>query len=385
VQRNLPCVKEKSLQSLLDDTRQYQTLQNDLVNMHTTLLEVCQSLDLRPPPPIKSKAEKAPGRVVRDAESDRDGGDDADAADDSPPLSPSDRQAPIDTFLETEASLLPHNSPGAQIVESPRGSVSSRKTAPEPDIISQGMVSLSVAEELVNRYLQRLDHFLYGIGSAYTDLRSLRRPAPILFTAICTISALHDQHDANLYEVLNQELQRLISKSMFEKRGVEYLRALCIGAFWLPDASRILNSDALRRAADVRLQKYFYQLTMTELVASQGIGHVSTMAKVDRVRIWYLHYICDQHLSILYNRDPIVHGDQDIILGWEAFLETGHANDSDVRITSQVALLSTMSQIRAAFGSETAEPVPKALATSFSNYNRQIDQWFARFSPSFGK
>jgi hypothetical protein len=226
---------------------------------------------------------------------------------------------------------------------------------------------------------------LYGIGSSFTDLKSLRKLSPSLVAAVCAVSALHEQADSKVFEACNTEFLKLVSLSMFEKRGVEFLRALCIGAYWLSDASRILSSDALRRSSDVRLQKYFYQVTVPDSMNSLPQGTLSPQEMVDRVRLWYLFYISDQHLSILYNRDPIVNADQDIILGWEAFLESGYTNESDVRIASQVALLQMMSHIRSSFGPESIEPLPKALATSLNNFNRQIDQWLARFSSSFSK
>jgi len=156
---------------------------------------------------------------------------------------------------------------------------------------------------------------------------------------------------------------------------------LCIGSYWLSDASRILSSDALRRSSDVRLQKYFYQVTVPDSITT-GLG-LPPAEMVDRVRLWYLFYISDQHLSILYNRDPIVNADQDIILGWEAFLESEYTDESDVRIASQVVLLQMMSHIRSSFGPESTEPLSKGLATSVKNFNGQIDTWFARFSSNF--
>lgn len=382
VHRGLSCVLNKSLQSLVDDTRQIEALQGDVINLHAILTQVCRATDIATPPPLQIST---PCRLQRDedgnnVQSDANK-DDPEGADVSPPMSPSDMQAPIDTFLETASKVA--ESPISAVVESPRGSVGSRKNAPEPDLIGKGIITSATSEKLVSRYLERLDHYLYGIGGVYTDMKSLRKASPVLLAAVCAISALHDERDMKLYEACSHEFLSLVSKSMFEERGVEFLRALCIGSYWLSDASRILNGDALRRAADVRLQKYFFQVTVPDSTVAQPGGILLPAAKVDRVRLWYLLYICDQHLSILYNRDSIVHGNHDIILGWETFLESGLTDDSDIRITSQVSLLQTMSQIRSAFGPESLEPVHKALVTSVNNFNRQIDQWFSRFSTVF--
>ncbi|PVH74607.1 hypothetical protein DL98DRAFT_382033, partial [Cadophora sp. DSE1049] len=354
--RGLTCVLNKSLQSLLDSSSQTQAMQNDILNLFTTLAEVCNHNNLKPPKPLQIRqTNRAKSHTGHLQDSGYDEENDSCVA--SRPMSPSDMEAPINGFLEVSETA---ETAPAKVAGGSPYSTHSRKGPSEPDLISSGIISAETGDLLVRRYLDRLDHYLYGIGSVYTDLKTLRT-SPILLAAVCTISALHDEERQKIYEACNDEFQRLVSKSLFETRGLEYLRALCIGSYWLSDASRILNSDALRRAADVRLPKYFYQVTAAMGLNQQTVGDLSMPAKVDRVRLWYLLYICDQHLSILYNRDPIVHGNQDL-----------------------VALLQTMSQIRTTCGSsETAEPVPKALTTSLNDYKRQIDRWYFRFSPMF--
>lgn len=87
----------------------------------------------------------------------------------------------------------------------------------------------------------------------FTDLQSLRRISPVLLAAGCAVSALHEQSDAKVFEACNTEFLKLVSRSMWEKRGVKFLRALCLGSYWLWHASRILSRDALRPSSDVRL------------------------------------------------------------------------------------------------------------------------------------
>ena len=350
--------------------------------MHAVLTEVCQATNIRLPPPLTVPYTEAPNDSRPKPENVTSNQEDEDVVDASPPMSPSDMKGPIDTFLEP-AKLV--DSPASAAVASPLASINSKKSGQPPDLISKGIISLPVADKLVSRYRERLDHYLYGIGSVFDDLKSLRKLSPVLLAAVCTVSALHEKAETKVFEACNTEFLKLVSQSMFEKRGVEFLRALCIGSYWLSDASRILSSDALRRSSDVRLQKYFYQVTVPDSTNFQSQGTLTSAEMVDRVRLWYLFYISDQHLSILYNRDPIVNADQDIILGWEAFLESGYTDESDTRIASQVSLLQMMSHIRSSCGPESVEPLPKALATSLNNFNRQIDQWYARFSSLFSK
>ena len=304
-----------------------------------------------------------------------------DACELSPPTSPSAVQAPIDTFLEITR-------PSPSSADTPQ-TARQRRSIPQQDLVTKNIITIEVAERLVDRYFSRLDHFLYGIGSRYSDVQGLRQASPILFAAICTVSALHDPKDQTLYEVCNREYRRLVSRSMFEKRDVEYLRALCIGSFWLSDASRILSSDAIRRAADLRLHRHFHDLVGGIGGNPNGLATMdssfSEADSRDRTRLWYLLFVCDQHLSILHNRDPLLRHEKDILTNWELYLDSEGSNDSDIRIMSQVSLLLIMSQVRDTLGSERPEQVPRTLVGQLNHFSRQLDKWFAKFNSLFSE
>jgi hypothetical protein len=203
------------------------------------------------------------------------------------------------------------------------------------------------------------------------------------------VSALQDPNGQTIYESCNREFRRLVSRSLFEKHDLEYVRALCISSFWLSDASRILSSDAIRRAADMRLHRSFNHLSIPiDPVSIQGDAasmqaSSETNASKDRVRLWYLIFISDQHLSILHNRDPLLRSDKEIALGWETYLAREDTTDSDVRIVSQVALLVIMSQVRDLLGSDQESRVPQSLSNQINHYSRQLDRWFTKFSALF--
>lgn len=72
----------------------------------------------------------------------------------------------------------------------------------------------------------------------------------------------------------------------------------------------------------------------------------------DRVRLWYLLFICDQHLSILHNRDCLTRVDRPIVDEREVFLKDDMASTMDTRMVSQISLLRIMCQIRDTCGSE---------------------------------
>ncbi|KAL4999462.1 hypothetical protein BDV10DRAFT_200687 [Aspergillus recurvatus] len=382
--RGLSCVLNRSLQSLIEDTKNVQLLQTDVSHLHHTLDLLCQHLGLEGPKALASTANQRDDSYRR-AETDQQGQqeEEEEGCEVSPPESPSAVQAPIDTFLDITKTRSPHS------IDSPpsaRAGRSGRRT----DLISKGIVSTAVAERLVHNYFSRLDHYLYGIGGDYQGLEQLRTNAPILLAAICTVSALHDPQDRTVYEACNREFRSLVAKSTFEKRDVEYIRALCISSFWLADASRIFCSDAIRRAADMRLHRSFDAL----LDDRAGIGHApgppvtspsaqNPASVTDRVRLWYLLFVCDQHLSILHNRDSLLRSDKGIAVGWESYLHRADTTESDVRILSQVSLLLIMGQVRDVLGSDNQTPLPAALASQILNYSRQLDKWYTKFSGLF--
>lgn len=308
--------------------------------------------------------------------------EDLDGCEISPPDTPSAVQAPIDTFLD----IAKFGSPGSS-EHTPPSTTRPRHAAPQ-DLISKNIITSTVAEALVERYFTHLDPYLYGICSGHQNVTQLRNTSPVMFAAVCTVAALQDPNGQSLYEACNREFRRLVSRSLFEKHDLEYVRALCISSFWLSDASRILSSDAIRRAQDMRLHRSFDHLaTPMDPRLLAGAGTMSTPIEVgamkDRVRLWYLIFISDQHLSILHNRDPLLRNDKEIAMSWETFLARDDTTDSDIRLISQVALLVIMSQVRDLLGSDKEARLPQSLSNQITHYSRQLDRWFAKFFAIF--
>ncbi|KAL4752233.1 hypothetical protein BDW72DRAFT_202463 [Aspergillus terricola var. indicus] len=383
--RGLSCVLNRSLQSLIDDTKNIQLLQTDVAHLHHTLDLLCQHLGLEGPRALAStvnqRDDSYPPAENEQSQSNQE--EEGEGCEVSPPESPSAVQAPIDTFLDITKTRSPHS------IDSPPSARAGRAGA-RSDLISKGIISTVVAERLVRNYFSRLDHYLYGIGGEYQGLDQLQTNAPTLLAAICTVSALHDPQDRMVYEACNREFRSLVAKSTFEKRDIDYIRALCISSFWLADASRILCSDAIRRAADMRLHRSFDALFEDRT----GTGHApglpvtspssqNPVSAADRVRLWYLLFVCDQHLSILHNRDSLLRSDKGIAVGWESYLHRAETTESDVRILSQVSLLLIMGQVRDVLGSDSQTPLPAALASQILNYSRQLDKWYTKFSGLF--
>lgn len=375
-------------------------LSKDMSNVFSTLQLLCGKLGVEPPEPLLSvEAGHASGPTRLPAESNDDTCEyEPGVYELSPPASPSTIQAPIDPYL----SSGPPDKDGHPIVA---GSASPedgrRRGAERPDLITKGIISHERAEALVQRYLTHLDRFLYGIASQYKDAHEVRKASPTLLAAMCTVSAFQDVESKGLFDLCYKEYRQLVSTSLFEKRDLEYIRALCIGSFWLLDSSRILLSDAIRRAADTRLHRHFHRLStqpnstasstsptcLSDKRAENFTGTPKDDAK-DKLRLWYLLFVSDRHLSILHNRDTLIRQEKDVIENRDSFLindESGPASNSDIRLISQVSLLVIMGQIRDVLGCETARPLPKTSVVQFSHFNHELDQWFERYSPSFGK
>lgn len=341
-------------------------------NLFETVERICTHLAINGPQPLLAARSGTPQPGQEEPEADEEG-----VCELSPPASPSRVQAPIDTYLET--ALTDPAVSGA----SPRSA--RRKQGERQDLLSKRLISPEVARVLVDRYLSRLDHFLYGICGQFQDLDAVRKASPALFAAICTVSAFQDPTQRDVFEVCNKEYRQIISASLFEKKDHNYIRALCVGSFWLPDASRILSSEAVRRSADCWLARSFKHLTAQSTEKSAPPSQDYLAEHRDKVRLWYLLFVCDQHLSVLHNRDCLLRADKEIVTATDAFrAATGFAH-SDTRVASQVALLALMSQIRDAFGSDDLAPLAKSLNVQYLHFARELDGWFAKYSQIFGE
>ena len=112
-------------------------LSEDIVNIHSSLQQICQQLHCQPPRALLSSTHTGDNGI---SEENADLGAD-DTCELSPPVSPSAAQAPIDTYLTS-----------AQHGPSPNGNSptrSRRRGSERADLISKGLISREVAEKLV--------------------------------------------------------------------------------------------------------------------------------------------------------------------------------------------------------------------------------------------
>ncbi|KAF4968287.1 hypothetical protein FZEAL_10408 [Fusarium zealandicum] len=370
-ERNLGCVLSKSLQTIIDEKSQFSdAVVQDLEQMHAALKQVMAKLSLPELPALQSansrEAEGTPPKEENPANATRRLSASQDehhgpSCDNSPKATPEDEGLPYVPIhsLYTLTKLSALRSP-----ENPK----SQKCRAIDDFIARGALPLSDAESLFALYRDRLDRYMYGIGCRYMTLDELRRKSPILSAATLTVAALHDPNADGFYGVCSGELRRLMEKSMFERRiDRDYLRAMCIASYWLSDLSWMLSGYAIRRAAECNLHNSY----------NQAIKEQSQEA-ADCARLWYILYICDQHLATLYGRPSIVQEDSSI-QGWEKFLESPVSTEEDKRLTGQVALVSILRNIRELFGTDKGEPTPRVYLNHISQFRRQLDQWYDRW------
>jgi hypothetical protein len=352
IERGLSCVLNKSLQTLISERSQWKD------DMHRDILKRLSMPALQPlkAPPTDEPQETSPyeDTVVEKVE---DVGPSCDNSPKLPPQAESLQNVPIESLYQITRlrSLRAENSGDESKVDE------------GTDVVSKGIVSVEEAERLTALYLGRLDHYAYSIANKFTDLQSIRRRSVALTNAILTVAALHDPDSNQIFGPCLRELKRVLSESMFVRRtDREYLRAMCIGSYWLSDISYTLCGHAIRRAMGINLSSNYYR------VLNDGSEDAA-----DCLRLWYMLYICDQHLSILYGRPTTIRIDDPSLQGWERYLEVRVAVEQDRRTASQVAIMVIMGSIREFFErhSRNTQTLPQSLTEHIASFDRQIDRW----------
>jgi hypothetical protein len=255
----------------------------------------------------------------------------------------------------------------------------------KPDLISKGLISLQDAEVLANHYFVEMDPILFGFVKDHHTIQGLRAASPTLVAGICTVAALHLTDYGHLFERCYREYRHMVSASLFEKSDVEHIRALLIGSFWLPGASRILLCDAVRRAGDARLYRHISKAIdgMPQNSSTPSSTGSNQAEYRDRVRLCYGMLMSDQHQSILNNRHAFLPLNLEVVKRREEYLEGEDAINHDLRLVAHFSLLLIMSKMKRTFGSECATPVPASAAPKFHDFSAELKEWIDKFRPRF--
>ncbi|KAJ5161957.1 hypothetical protein N7492_007349 [Penicillium capsulatum] len=173
--RGLSCISNKSLQSLVEEVKHTELLQSDVRAIHESLEAICQHLGLPQPKPLVSKSESLRKEEKSDQNEDLEQDQERlDGCEISPPDTPSAVQAPIDTFLDIAKLGSPESSANTP------PSTTRPRSHPVQDLISKHVISESVAQALLDRYLVCLDPYLYGICGAYRSLQQTTYVARVI-------------------------------------------------------------------------------------------------------------------------------------------------------------------------------------------------------------
>lgn len=237
------------------------------------------------------------------------------------------------------------------------------------DIISRGIISTSLADDFLNIYQNRLDHFLYRILGDRRTLGQIRASSALLLSAVSAVGALHLA--APQFETLYQEFVSIASAQSFSrKHTTDDVRGLCIGAFWLSGISWACIGSAVRISTELQLHRSVYK-------AIEG-DHAHYL----RTRLYYLVYVCDHHFSIPYGRPPMT-PTCDVIRAQAQFLESKHAVEDDARLVSQVRFWMVGAEVYDTFGSNVELPLTLALVEPLRRYGIKFDNIRADWSERF--
>ncbi|RSL56804.1 hypothetical protein CEP54_008629 [Fusarium duplospermum] len=166
---------------------------------------------------------------------------------------------------------------------------------------------------------------------------------------ICTVSALHEPRGEALFDICSSELRRLISEFVFAAQvSIEYSQDLCIASFWLSDISWSVSGLAIRRAMEFQLARSFNLIVGDDTTTPGRSGSRLPLSNPDDalccLRMQYLFFICDRHLSILYGR-PSTFGGEVSVTKWQRYLDAISETNTNVRLSSQIELLLILDEV----------------------------------------
>ncbi|RTE79434.1 hypothetical protein BHE90_006065 [Fusarium euwallaceae] len=158
-------------------------------------------------------------------------------------------------------------------------------------------------------------------------------------------------------------------------------------ANWLSDISWSVSGLAIRRAMEFQLARSD-DLIVGDDTASGRSGSRLLLSNPDDalccLRMWYLFFICDRHLSILYGR-PSTFGDEVSVVKWQRYLDAISETSTDVRLASQIKLLLILDEVIALFGIISAVRIPVSFQSRLEGFNHQLDRWIitwgSRYEP----
>jgi len=233
-----------------------------------------------------------------------------------------------------------------------------------PDLIDQGILSLDEAEFLFSHFRDHINPLLWdGILCSHTSLQQVRESSSFLVAVILTVSSLHvPERESLLAAAYGAFVSLMRGSCLLRCDNLDVVRALCIGAFHLTSLSWALCSRAVRVATEMNLHK-------SSLQFARG-----SLESYERVRLWYILYVCDHQFALAYGRPPMMHEDA-AIRNAEKLLTSGLSSGGDHGLVTQVKLFRILADSYFMYG---CDPDLELGAEDFERvhaFNVSVDQW----------
>lgn len=233
-----------------------------------------------------------------------------------------------------------------------------------PDLISQGVLSLPEAEFLFAHYRDHINPLLWdGMLCSHTTLHDARQSSSLLVAVVLTVAALHiPNREPSLRATYGAFVSLMRGSCLLRCQNLDIVRALCIGAFYLTSLSWALCSRAVRVATEMNLHK-------SSLQFARG-----SLESYERVRLWYVLYVCDHQFALAYGRPPLMHEDA-AIRNAEKLLTSGLSSKGDHGLVAQVKLFRILASAYFMYGCDADLELGGQDFERLQEFNLSADQW----------
>ncbi|KAK2850674.1 hypothetical protein FQN49_005430 [Arthroderma sp. PD_2] len=232
----------------------------------------------------------------------------------------------------------------------------------EPDFVSRGIITQAEADQLTKTYLTRLDHFFYDHLQKYADIGEVRKTSTLLALTLCTVAALHDPLGTEAYDKLSRELRSVTSSLMFRNHlGVEDIKALCMGSYWLGNLTWVLSGLVLRKAIGMQYHTAHMNQPQTD---REGFC---------KSQMWLLIFLANEQISLLHGSPAC--GVEPGYINWKNHLASPFSGEIDLRLISHIDLLLLLGKVRQTYGVDAMKAIPLSLIPQLRDYLAQLDRW----------
>lgn len=233
-----------------------------------------------------------------------------------------------------------------------------------PDLISQGVLSIEESEFLFAHYRDYINPLLWdGMLCTHRTLQEVRQSSSLLVAVVLTVAALHiPNREQSLHAAYSAFISLMRGSCLLRCQNLDIIRALCIGAFYLTSLSWALCSRAVRVATEMNLHK-------SSLEFARG-----SLKSYERVRLWYVLYVCDHQFALAYGRPPLMHEDA-AIRNAEKLLTSGLSSKGDHSVVAQVKLFRILASAYFMYGCDADLELGGQDFEKLHEFNLSADQW----------